>query len=539
VRAASLDLLRSLGLTRIFGNPGSTEIPLLAGLPDDFEYILALHEGAAVAMGAGHALVTGRPALVSLHTTAGLGNGVSAIATARAGRVPLVVLVGQQDRRHLLSEPFLTGRLDGLAGQYPLARFDPPRAQDVPSALAQAYWRAATGRGPVLVIVPMDDWDAEADETVVAAPAFLRRPAVGSGAVTALTDLAADLDDARSPVLVVGSGADDPWTWAALVALADRLDCPVWQEPFPSRAGYPQDNPRFAGFLPAGRTELREQLRPHDVVLVVGAAMLRQYHYEPGPFVVPGTRVLVLTDDEDEAIRSSCDLAVVAGLADSCAYLAETVAQKTSADPTLLGRAIRDRKALRNGDGGRLRPQDVFGALADRISPETVVIEETPSSRELLQLMLPARTNLGLLSAAMGGLGFALPAATGMRMAQPQRPIVAVMGDGSATYCIQALWSAVHYGIGILAVVLDNANYGVMNRLTRRRGRVPWPAFRELRLDVVAGGFGCPAIRVDDLVSLTNLLDSVVPGLSRATQPMVIVVDVADESTEPGPQAFL
>jgi benzoylformate decarboxylase len=533
VRDASFEVLRTLGLTRIFGNPGSTEIPLLAGLPGDLSYVLALHEGAAVAMAAGQALVTGRPALVSLHTVAGLGNGVSAIATARANQVPLVVLVGQQDRRHLTSAPFLSGSTAGLAGTYPLATFEPPRPQDVPSVLAQAYWTAHTGRGPVLVAVSMDDWDAEAANTTTAAPRELRRLGAAPANATALSELAAELHAAQAPVLIAGSGADDPGSWAALVALADRLDCPVWQEPFPSRAGFPQDNPRFAGFLSAGREQLREQLAPHDVVLVVGTAMLRQYHYESGPLVEPGTRVLVLTEDDAEAVRSSCDVAVVAAIAGSCAYLAETIAQKSAADPALLGRADRDRNALRDGDRGRLRPQDVFAALADRIAADTVVIEETPSSRELLQLMLPARTNLGLLSAAMGGLGFALPVATGIRLADPRRPVVAVVGDGSATYCIQALWSAAHYGVGILAVILDNANYGVMNRLTRRRGRVPWPAFRELRLDVVAAGFGCSATRIGDRATLANALDEAVPALRTASQPMVIVIDVAEESTEP------
>ncbi len=169
VKDATLAVARRMGLTTWFGNPGSTEIPLLADLPDDIGYVLTLHENAAVAIAAGYALATGRPALVSLHTTAGLGNAVNALATARVNRAPLVVLVGQQDRRHLEFEPFLAGRLHGLAGDYPVAVHQPLRAQDVPGLVARACHEAIAGPGPALVIVPMDDWAAPMDDTLVAA----------------------------------------------------------------------------------------------------------------------------------------------------------------------------------------------------------------------------------------------------------------------------------------------------------------------------------------------------------------------------------
>src|SRR3954452_7371168 len=164
VRDATLDVLRALGLTTIFSNPGSTEVPFLTGLPDDLRFVLGLHEGAVVAMAAGHALGRGAPALALLHSTPGLGNAVAALATARQNRAPLVVLVGQQDRRHLALDPFLAGRLHGLAGDYPVWSDQPARAQDVPGAIVRAYHEAATARGPAIVIVPMDDGLAPAGE---------------------------------------------------------------------------------------------------------------------------------------------------------------------------------------------------------------------------------------------------------------------------------------------------------------------------------------------------------------------------------------
>ena len=157
VRDAAFDVLREHGLTTLFANPGSTEIELLSDLPGDLRFVLGLHESAVVGMATGWALGRREPALAILHTTPGLGNAVSALATARVNRVPLVVVVGQQDRRHLPSEPFLTGKLHGLAGQYPVWVDQPVRAQGVPGAIARAYHEAATGRGPALVIVPMDD----------------------------------------------------------------------------------------------------------------------------------------------------------------------------------------------------------------------------------------------------------------------------------------------------------------------------------------------------------------------------------------------
>src|SRR5919107_4249195 len=222
VRDAFFDVLRAREMRRIFSNPGSTEVPLLAGLPEDLEFVLALHEGSVVGMATGAAIASGRPAFALMHTTAGLGNAVAAIATARVNRAPLVVIVGQQDRRHLATQPFLAGRLDGLAGEYPVSVEQPIRAQDVPGAISRAYHAARTHRGPALVIVPMDDWIAPADEGLrVAAPGRLRYAAEADAA--AVDELADLLAGAESPALVVGAGADAPDTWEALVALAEKL----------------------------------------------------------------------------------------------------------------------------------------------------------------------------------------------------------------------------------------------------------------------------------------------------------------------------
>src|SRR5437867_2527757 len=206
VRDATFDVFREYGLTSLFANPGSTEITLLADLPADLRFVLGLHESSVVGMATGYALGRGKPALAILHTTAGLGNAVGALATARVNRAPLVVVVGQQDRRHLANDPFLTGRLTALAGDYPVSVEQPVRAQDVPGAVSRAAHEAVTGRGPALVIVPMDDWaEPAADEPEAAAADVVRAAGPDPAVVEQLADFVAD---AAAPAIVVVS--DDP-----------------------------------------------------------------------------------------------------------------------------------------------------------------------------------------------------------------------------------------------------------------------------------------------------------------------------------------
>src|SRR5918999_5545355 len=270
VREQAFQVMRERGLTTVFANPGSTEVPFLGALPGDVSFVLALHEGSVVGIATGWAIALGEPAFVLLHTTAGLGNAVAALATARVNRAPLVVLVGQQDRRHLAQEPFLAGRLDGLAGDYPVWVRQPVRAQDVPGALARARHEAESAGGPALVIVPMDDWLAPVPEGhQVAAPArALRGRAPDPDAIDRLVAL---LEEAQAPALVVGAGAEPPGGRAAPVPGGGEARCPVWQEPFGARAGVPQDHSQFAGHLPFGRARLRETLAGHDALLAVGA----------------------------------------------------------------------------------------------------------------------------------------------------------------------------------------------------------------------------------------------------------------------------
>jgi benzoylformate decarboxylase len=524
VRDRVFEVLRRRGLTTVFSNPGSTEVPFLAGLPDDLRFVLALHEGSVVGLATGYALGRGEPALALLHTTAGLGNAVGAIATARVNRAPLVVVVGQQDRRHLVFEPFLTGRLQGLAGEYPVWSDQPVRAQDVPGAIDRASHEAATGRGPALVVVPMDDWLAPADEE--REDASPDRVVRGAGVDPAAVDaLAAFLDGAAAPALVVGAGADGEEGWSALVELAERLVAPVFQESFAARAGFPQDHRLFAGFLPADRPRLRETLAPYDRVLVVGAPVFRQSPYAPGRLTEAGTRIAVVGDEPDEVHRSPAELAVLAPPAAVARELARRLPQREAEAPVPFAPPPAPPPPA---DGEPLTASHVLAALAERIPEEAVLVEEAPVDRPELHARLQARRPLGFLSAAMGGLGFAIPAAAGVRLALPERPVVAVVGDGSSLYAIQGLWSAVQERAGVLYVILSNGGYAIMDRLAERHGGdAPWPGFGDLELAAVARAFGCEARRIETHDELVAALDEVLPTLASRQTPLVLDVVIA------------
>ncbi|PWU62072.1 benzoylformate decarboxylase, partial [Micromonospora globispora] len=266
VRDTTYDLLRDLGLTTIFGNPGSTEEPFLQGFPADFRYVHALQEAAAMAMADGYAQATGRPGHVNLHTAPGTGNGMGNLVTAWHNKTPLIVTAGQQNREMLLIEPRLASlRAAELTQPYVKWSYEPVRAQDIPAALMRAYATAVQPpAGPVFLSLPMDDWDRPADpppQVRSVATRFAPDP-------ERLREFAAVLAGSRSPALVLGAAVDRANAWSAAVALAERLAAPVWCTPAPERAVFPEDHPHFRGVLPYAIGPLAETLRGHDTVLV-------------------------------------------------------------------------------------------------------------------------------------------------------------------------------------------------------------------------------------------------------------------------------
>src|SRR4051794_38376478 len=295
VREAAYDLFREHGMTTVFGNPGSTELPMLRDFPEDFTYVLALQEAVAVGMADGYAQASGRVAHVNLHTAPGLGNGVGALFNAQANKAPLLVTVGQQVRAHLTLQANLTNR-DATVVAQPFVKwsYEVPRAGDVPAALGRGIHAASLApRGPVVVSVPMDDWDVEADGP----PPRRRVTGRAVGAPDAVRALAARLDAARAPVLVAGPDVDASGGWDAAVALAERAGLPVWATPAPGggRLGFPEDHPHFRGVLPPAIAPAAQALEGHDLVLVAGSSVFPYYPYVPGPLLPGGAQLVQLT----------------------------------------------------------------------------------------------------------------------------------------------------------------------------------------------------------------------------------------------------
>jgi benzoylformate decarboxylase len=524
VRDETLALLRRLGVTRIFGNPGSTEIPFLTNFPGDLEFVLGLHEGAVVGMASGYALGSGGPAFVNLHTAAGLGNAVNAIVCARDNRVPLVIVVGQQDRRQLAFGPFLAARgLDRLAGEYPVWSTQPADPTAVPGAIARAWHEAELRRGPALVVVPVGDWDQYLGEEWQGVETPDRVLGAQVPDPSSLAELAAFVDAARAPAIVVGAGADTEAGWQAVRALAERLACPVWQDAFSSRHGFPQDHPQFAGHLPWSRRELRQTLAEHDLVLAVGTPAFRLYLYEPGRLLEAGTKVAVVSDDPEDVLRSRCELAVLGAPSAVCAGLAAQVGKREGRVQSF----VRPPAPEPPAGGEPLTAAHLVAALAERLPPDAILVEEAPSTRPEILSRVASRSPMGFVAVANGALGFGLASSVGLRMALRERPVLALLGDGSATYSVQALWSAARYGVGTVFVIVGNGRYAVMDELARGHGGPgAWPGFESLDLAAVARGFGCEAERITTHDELLARLDEVVATLRERTTPLLLDVRV-------------
>src|SRR5438034_2780467 len=316
VREAAFDLFREHGMTTVFGNPGSTELPMLADFPDDFRYVLGLQEAVAVGMADGFAQASGRPTHVNLHTAPGLGNGMGAIFNAQANHSPLLVTAGQQARSLITLQANLTNR-DAARVPHPFVKwsYEAARAQDVPLALARGIHLASLPPlGPTFVSVPMDDWGADVDDGD-AGNAIKRR--VRGRAVAppdAVSALASRLEAAERPALVAGPDVDASGGWEAAVALAERQRLPVWATPPPGggRLGFPEGHPNFRGSLPPAIGPTGETLAAYDLVIAAGTSVFPYYPNIPGPLLAEGTELVAITSDPDEAARAPMGEAIVA-----------------------------------------------------------------------------------------------------------------------------------------------------------------------------------------------------------------------------------
>jgi benzoylformate decarboxylase len=529
VREVTFDVLRAHGMTRIFGNPGSTELPMLADFPDDFSYVLGLQELVVVGMADGFAQASGRPTHVNLHTAPGVGNAVGGISNAQANRAPLLITAGQQVRAHVAIEANLTNR-EAVIGPRPYVKWshEPSRAQDVPHAIARAINHAMLPpRGPAFVSIPMDDWGADVDED--AARNLLARSVVGSGRGDgrALQELAARLRDARAPVLVAGPDIDASGGWDAAVALAEQQRLPVWATPAPGggRIGFPEDHPSFQGVLPPAIGPAGEALAGHDLVLVVGSSVFPYYPYIPGALLPPGASLVQITCDPAEAARAPMGSAIVGDVAQSLAELVALLAgpgeQSSTREPPQ-ARPLPSEPA----ETDPLSGSAAMAALADAWPTDAIAVVETPSSTIALRNRLRLSRPGSYYFSASGGLGFGIAAAVGVALAQPQRPVVCVLGEGSAQYGITALWSAAAYKVPVTFLVLQNDEYMILKWFAQMEQASGAPGLDLPGLDVaaVARAYGVPSREVVTREELTEALRA---DIAVQDGPRLIQVPVA------------
>ena len=516
VRQVVHELLERRGMTTIFGNPGSNELPFLAELPDSFGYVLGLHEGAVVSMADGYAQATGRTTLVNLHAASGSGNGMGALTNAVAARTPLVVLAGQQVRSAIGLEANLAN-VDAASLMRPLVGFaaEPACAQDVPRAMAQAIFEAELQRRPSYLSVPYDDWTAPSDDNAVAVTdRQVRRSAVPDEEQG--RRLVEQVSQARNPVLVLGGDVDTQGVFDRAVDLAERLEAPVWAAPSQFRLPFPNRHPLFRGVLPAGIASVSAAFEGHDLALVIGAPVFRYHEHQPGSFLPPGTRLVLVTDDAGAAARAPVGEALVA----SPAAVVDLLVKALDA-PGVDQRAFTAPPTPRPGSDGRLHPEQVFAALRDTQPEDTSYVVESTSTTSSWWRQMDLRRPGSYYFPAAGGLGYGLPASVGVALGQPGRPVVAVIGDGSANYGITALWTAAQQRLPVTVVLLRNGSYAALRWFGQLLGTPDVPGLDVPGLDFtrIAEGYGVTAYDAASEEQLRSLLASPAEG------PRLIQVD--------------
>lgn len=507
--------LRERGIPYVFGNPGSTEIPFLLGLEAVARYILGLHEGVVVAMADGYAQASGQVAFVNLHAAPGLGNAIGAIHTARKNRAPLLITVGQQDRRHLFWEPLLSGPLLEMARPVTKAALAVEQGKDLPEALEWAFHLALTPpRGPVVLVVPMDLWEEEAPPPRVKTVYSPGLPQGLEGAVQTLVS-------ARRPALVLGGGTDTPLARRASLQLAEALGAHVFSAPISPRQAFPTFHPLYQGVLPPMASRIRERLASYDVVLVAGAPCFLRYPYTPGPSISQETQVLLLTEDPEEAARAEAHRVYLGDVTLAITYLAEKVASKDVSLPRKATRPVPPRPT-RVAKG--LPPSYALSRVAEALCSRFIV-DEAISLSGVFRGTLWTEGG-GYLHATSGGLGYGPAAALGAALAG--KPAAAVVGDGSFLFAPQVLYTARAYGLDVVFVVLNNKGYSILKGFAEslypgQADQVPGLSLEEVDFTTLAQGFGIPGARV----ATPEALEDTLAALGSGPFLLEIVLDPA------------
>jgi benzoylformate decarboxylase len=532
-RQVFMESLLAHGVEHIFGNPGTTESPILDALLDypRLRYIVALHEGVALGAASYHAQATGRPAVVNVHVAPGLGNSLGMLYNALKARAPLVVTAGQQDTRLRLRGPVLGHDLVAMAAPLTKWSVQVERADELALIMHRAV-KIATDppAGPVFVALPIDVMEQETDQGPLAPGRLHRAPAPDPAGVA---EAAALLLGGRRPVLVAGDDAAP--AAAELLALAERLGAAVWCEGIRARQVVPSRHPNFRLSLPFDAVAIRRALDEADVVLLVGGPFFEEVWYAPGSPLPPGAAAIHV---ETSPERLAHNLPVTVGLVSEPRA---ALAALRSAVEREAGDAFRAAAAARNEVLRALKAQDaqaqraraakrwdsapismprLMAEVESALPDDAIVVDEAITAGPDLARTIQFERAGDYVGARGGGIGQALPGAIGIKLARPDRPVVALSGDGSAMYSIQALWTAAHHDLAIAFVILNNREYRIlkhnMDTYRQRFGAKPDRGYPNMDLvspDLgfvdIARGLGVEGMRVGHPAELR-------PALGRA-----------------------
>jgi benzoylformate decarboxylase len=544
-RSAFLSLLEDEGVAHLFGNPGTTELPVMDALKDhpQIEYVMGMQESVVVGMADGYGRASGKLAACNVHVAPGLGNAMGALYNANWYGSPVLITAGQQEQGHGLMEPLLYGPLVAMATPLVKWAVEVTRLEDLPRIVRRAAKLALTPpTGPVFISLPGDILNTQAALELGHAT---RVDAATRPTARAVDALATRILQAKNPVIIAGHEVATSNALNEAAHFAELLGAPVYQQTVPYGAHFLSEQPTFMGALSRDQSEVRAVLEPYDLLICLGADVLRMSVFST---VDPLPRDLRIAQiglrDWEIGKNYPTETAVRADVKETLLDLNTVLAQKQSSGDRVLAQSrlstiakvnwTTTRDALRTRLIGEenvapIDPDQLMLHLVDALPADAIVVEEAISSARALLRLRPFRGPNDYFGLASGGIGFAAAGVIGVHLAHPTRPIVAIIGDGSAMYSIQALWTAANMKLPIVYVITNNRSYRILKeRLVAFHGNDNFIGMdlTDPAIDFVglAQSMGVKAERITDV-------EGVRPALVRALNasgPSLLEVIVAD-----------
>ena len=544
-RSAFLSLLASEGVRTLFGNPGTTELPIMEALgrQSEIRYVLGLQEAIVVAMADGYARASGKLAACNVHVAPGLGNAMGSLYNAKWIGSPVLITAGQQEQGHGLTEPLLYDPLIPIAQSQVKWAIEVTRLKDLPRIVHRAAKIATTPpTGPVFLSLPGDILDAE-DDLDPGRPT--RADAATRPSDASLARLAERLLAARNPVVMVGHEVCMRAAWNEAAELAEALGAPVYQQASPYNSPFPSEHPAFMGALSRNQREVRSILQPHDLLVSLGADVLRMSVMSPVDALPDGMPIVQINEREAEIGKNyPAEIAINADVRETLAALVPVLRAKRTGERAAEAdrriAALRDRnwsakreRFAREAEAAAgetpIDPRVLCLRIADALPDDALVVDEALTSTFPLLNFLRFKDPKSYSGNASGGIGYAMGGVIGMHLALPERPAVAIIGDGSAMYSIQALWTAAHLQLPITYVIANNRSYRILKeRLVALRGseRFIGMDLRDPDLDFV-GMAKAMGVNAEHITRAEDIAPALLAGITSGG-PTLLDVRVAD-----------